>query len=128
MRDEVAVPSRRDQVSSDPQWDLALEIAGTLWLYGEHVVVIDPRPVQQLVDVQWAAHQAGRIIGVRSRIELTWNGWPDPRVTLVITFDDPDGRGLIRAQHGLDALLRSVLDQQELAHPSRVISQRGPSE
>ena len=33
MREQAAHPH-------DPHWDLTLEIAGKLWLYGEHVLEI----------------------------------------------------------------------------------------
>ena len=93
------------------RWELALEIAGKLWLYGEHVIETEPVPAQEYVDVQWAARQAGRLIGVRTELEIAPTGH-GPSVVVRITYSDPDGRGLIRAQDGLDALVRSVRDQQ----------------
>jgi hypothetical protein len=104
--------SGRGKHPEDPHWDLALTIAGKLWLYGEHVIEIDPVPTQGLVDLQWAARQAGRLIGVRTELEIEPVGLPSPEVLVRITYSDPDGRGLIRAQDGLDALVRSVREQQ----------------
>ena len=101
----------KDDRPKDPRWDLALEIAGKLWLYGEHVIETDPVPAQEYVDVQWAARQAGRLIGVRTELEIAPTGHGSS-VVVRITYSDPDGRGLIRAQDGLDALVRSVRQQQ----------------
>ena len=105
--------SARREHPNDPRWDLTLEIAGKLWLYGEHVVEIDAVPTQALVDLQWAARQAGRLIGVRTELDIAPVGEPSRQVVVRITYSDPDGRGLIRAQDGLDALVRSVREQQE---------------
>jgi hypothetical protein len=109
-----AVPERRE----DPQWDLALEIAGKLWLYGDYVVEVAPAPTQHLVDLQWAAHQAGRILGVKTIINISSAGAKHPTVAVSISFVDPEGRDLRRAQDGLDALLRSVRAHQSVAGPS----------
>jgi hypothetical protein len=112
------------QRSEDPHWDLALAIAGKLWLYGEYVVDVDPSPTQRLVDLQWAAYQAGRIIGVKTTLDVTTLSGADPRVRVGITLVDEDGRGLIRAQDGLDALLRSVRAQQSTRRPGLVPRRR----
>ena len=101
-----------DDAPNDPRWELTLEIAGRLWLYGEHVIEIDPVPAQEFVDVQWAARQAGRLIGVRTELDIALTGHGSSTVVVRITYSDPDGRGLIRAQDGLDALVRSVREQQ----------------
>jgi hypothetical protein len=105
----------------DRQWDLAIDIASELWLYGEYVVEMDPLPAQRLVDVQWAALEAGHLLGARATIRVTeTRRKPDPRVTVRVTFVDPNGRGLQRAQEGLDALLRSVQEAQ--SHKGRAHS------
>jgi hypothetical protein len=91
----------------DPLWDLVLVIADQLWSYGEYSVVIDPVPTQQLVDVQWAGLQAGRIIGAPTDVEITRYG-SGPAVIVRVTYVDPDGLGLVRAQQRLDALRLSV--------------------
>jgi len=105
MREQTAHPH-------DPHWDLTLEIAGKLWLYGEHVLEIDAHPAQKVVDLQWAARQAGRLIGVRTRLDVSRTGEIPPRLIVRVTYDDPDGQGLVRAQDGLDALVRTVQAQQ----------------
>lgn len=110
--------SGRRRHPADPQWDLTLEIAGRLWLYGEHVVEMDPAPTQPLVDLQWAARQAGRLIGVRTQVDISRSAGRSPRLVVSITYRDPDGRGLVRAQDGLDALVRSVREQQAVEQPA----------
>jgi hypothetical protein len=110
--------------AEDPQWDLALEIAGKLWLYGDYVVEISPTPTQRVVDLQWAAHQAGRILGVKTILDITSHGAKHPTVTVSITFVDPDGRGLRRAQDGLDALLRSVREHQSVRRAPMIRQRR----
>lgn len=108
MRDDRTAPK-------DPQWDLALEIASALWLHGECVLLVDPHPRQSLVDVRWAALQAGRLLGVRAKVNVAEpDGSGLPLLTATITFVDPGGRGRTRAQEGLEALLRSVRAHQKL--------------
>jgi hypothetical protein len=105
MRNETGRPD-------DPLWVLTLEIASKLWFYGEYVFDLDPHPHQRLVNVRWAALQAGRLLGVRAKTTVTGPlSRTDPTVTVTITFDDPDGRTRVRAQEGFDALLRSVREQ-----------------
>ncbi|HEX2893173.1 MAG TPA: hypothetical protein VHO29_04125 [Marmoricola sp.] len=97
---------------ADPQWELTLEIAGKLWLYAEHAVEIDATPAQRSVDVQWAAYQAGRLIGVRTRVDISAANPDGSRLCVRITYVDPDGQGLVRAQDGLDSLVQAVRRQQ----------------
>ena len=111
----------------DRHWDLTLDIASELWLYGEYVVELDPLPAQRLVDIRWAALQAGHLLGARAKIHITeTRSVPDRRVTVRIRFVDPNGRSLRRAQEGLDALLRSVLEARSRAS-SRAGTRRGRS-
>lgn len=111
----------------DRRWDLAIDIASELWLYGEYVVELDPLPAQRLVDVHWAALEAGHLLGARAKIRVTaTRRWPDPRVTVTVRYVDPNGRDLRRAQEGLDALLRSV--QKAQSHKrARASSRHGGS-
>jgi len=96
--------------SNDPHWDRVVEIASKLLIDGEYVVEIDPCPTQRFVDVLWAAHQAGRVLGGRARVETSEARAPeDPTVTVTVKYVDPDGRGLQRAEEGLEKLLRRVL-------------------
>jgi hypothetical protein len=59
-----------DQVE-DPHWDLVIEIAAKMWVEGRYVTRLNPLPTQHFVDLQWAARQAGRILGGRSTTKDT---------------------------------------------------------
>ena len=45
--------------------DLVTQIAEALATAGEYVARIDLYPTQNVVDINWAAHQAGRRLGIR---------------------------------------------------------------
>jgi hypothetical protein len=97
----------------DPHWHRVVEIASKLWIDGVYVVELDPLPTQRFVDLQWAAHQAGRVLGGRARIETKAPRGPDdPTVTVTVRYVDSDGNGLQRAEAGLEKLLRHVLADQ----------------
>ena len=97
----------------DPHWDRVVEIASRLWLDGFYVLELEPTPAQRLVDLQWAAHQAGRVLGVRAKIEIDDRRGPErPTVTVTVRYVDPDGKGLQRAKAGFKRLLRQVLADQ----------------
>lgn len=96
---------------NDPQQELVIEIASKLWYDGEAVYVIHATRHQQLVDLQWAAHQAGRLLGVRAQVQVTPMGRADPRVTASITFQDPEGRVRAGAKEGLEELLSETRDR-----------------
>lgn len=96
----------------DPQQELVIEIASKLWYDGEALYVIHPTRHQQLVDLQWAAYQAGRLVGVHAKVQVSPMGRADPRVTVSITFEDPDGRVRAGAKEGLEELLRGARDRQ----------------
>lgn len=103
----------RSETSKDPQWDRVIEIASKLWIDGQYIAEIDPLPAQRFVDLQWAAHQAGRVLGGRARVRVGPSRGPaDPTVTLTVTYVDPDGRSLQRAEEGLEKLMRTVLAEQ----------------
>ncbi|RNM13955.1 hypothetical protein [Nocardioides pocheonensis] len=89
-----------------------IEIASKLWYDGDALYVIHPTRHQQLVDLQWAAHRAGSLLGVRVEVQVTPMGRADPRATVSITFEDPDGRVREGAEEGLEELLRETRDQQ----------------
>jgi methyl coenzyme M reductase gamma subunit len=99
--------------SKDPQWDLVVEIAAKLWIDGVYVARLDPSPTQRYVDLQWAGRQAGRVLGGRAVVTIRdARGPEDSKVTVTVTFVDPDGRSLQRAEEGLENLLRKVLAEQ----------------
>jgi len=58
-----AIPDTGDRRS--PSEELVVDIAGALSMAGEYVVRIDLQPAQRIVDVNWAARQAGRRLGIR---------------------------------------------------------------
>jgi hypothetical protein len=103
----IPVDSR---TSRDPHWDRVVEIASKLWIDGLYVVELDPSQTQRFVDLQWAAHQAGRALGGQAKIERSGaRGREDPTVTVTVRYVDPDGKGMQRAESGLEKLLRQVL-------------------
>ena len=90
-----------------------IEIAAKLWVDGEYVTELDPLPTQRFVDVQWAARQAGRVLGGRANVHIgRARGLDDPRVTVRVVYFDPSHRGMQRAEDGLERLLRLVLAEQ----------------
>lgn len=104
-----------DTGHEDPQWALTLEIASKLWFEGRCTLEVVPTPHQRVVDVHWAALQAGRLLGVRARVRVVAPfDRAHPTVTMEIVFDDLDGRARVRAEEGLEKLLRAVS-----GHPRR---------
>jgi hypothetical protein len=100
--------------SKDPQWDRVIEIAAKLWVEGLYVTELDPSPTQRFVDLQWAARQAGRVLGGEAKVRIGHAlAQDDPRVTVTVTYVDSTGRGLRRAEEGLEELMRMVLARQE---------------
>lgn len=99
--------------SSDPHWDLVIEIAAKLWIDGEFVAELDPTPTQRFVDLQWAARQAGRVLGGQAKVRTTSSRRSaDPTVTVTVTFVDTSGRSLLCVEEGLEKLLRQVLTEE----------------
>lgn len=100
--------------SRDPHWDRVVEIAARLWIDGIYVAELDTSQTQRFVDLQWAAHQAGRVLAGRAKIETCRARAPeDPTATITVRFIDPDGEGLRRAEEGLKQLLRRVLEDHQ---------------
>jgi hypothetical protein len=50
--------------------DLVEEIADGLSVSGEYVTRVDVLPTQHVVDFNWAAHQAGRRLGIRVHVDV----------------------------------------------------------
>ncbi len=64
----------------------AATIAGALASDGAYVVKIDPGPPQRLVDVYWAAHSAGRLLGTKVAVKVDGpEPGIDPLVTITVT-------------------------------------------
>lgn len=79
--DEAA--ERRDRPD-----DLVGEIAAALAAAGRYVARVDQQPAQRVVDVTWAARQAGRRLGMRVQVDTTSSraaadGKAEVRVTAV---------------------------------------------
>ena len=102
----------KDRQQRHPQWDLTLEIASGLWYDGDYSFVVSPENQQELVDVHWAALQAGRLLGVRSKVRVRGPATSqDPAITVTVTFTDPGGLGRKRAREGFEKLLQSVREE-----------------
>ena len=94
-------------------WDLTIEIAAKLWIDGQYVTELLPVPTQRFVDLQWAARQAGRVLGGRSQVDVSGPRGPkDPTVRVTVAYVDADGKGHERAEEGLEKLMRKVLEEQ----------------
>jgi len=52
--------------------DLVAEIADGLAVSGEYVTGVDLLPTRQVVDFNWAAHQAGRRLGIRIHVDVQY--------------------------------------------------------
>jgi hypothetical protein len=97
----------------DSKWDLALDIVRALELSGRYEVGVDTGNAQHVVDIRWAAHQAGRLLGMKTRVVLA-----DPvdtsdfTGTASVTSLDGGVADQLRARQGLSALLRSVHNEQ----------------
>lgn len=98
---------------SDPQWDLTLEIASKLWYEGEYSFTTSPESQQRLVDVHWAALQAGRLLEVRARVRVRGPSKHNQVTMVTVTYDDQGGRIRARAQDGIERLLDSVREDHQ---------------
>ena len=73
--------------------DLVAEIADGLAVSGEYVTRVDLLPTQQVVDFNWAAHQAGRRLGIRVHVDVEYgnataaDGHAEVRVASVRPLD-----------------------------------------
>lgn len=62
------------------------DIADVLDQHGECTIRVDPLHTQHLVDIHWAAHRAGELLGIKVRVRV---GAPasaiDPTVTIKVS-------------------------------------------
>jgi hypothetical protein len=99
--------------SNDPQWNRVIEIAAKIWVEGRYVVEVDTSPTQRFVDLQWAARQAGRVLGGVAKVHISRPRGPEGRlVRVTVTYVDPTGHGHDQAEQGLEKLMRMVLEEQ----------------
>jgi len=52
--------------------DLVDEIADGLAVSGEYMTRVDLLPTHHVIDFTWAAHQAGRRLGIRVRVDVQY--------------------------------------------------------
>ena len=111
----------------DPQWALTLAIRTALELHGRFLAEVDERDRQAVVDLHWAARQAGRLLGVKVKIEF---GPPVGRAEYIVSATvhsvDDDGIGRARAEQGLQRLLQSVRGVRGPVEPVVMPSPRTP--
>jgi hypothetical protein len=68
----------------------AAEIADALAARGACVIRMRPGPTQGLVDVFWAAHSAGRLLGTKVAVKVDGpKPGVDPLVTITVTPRQP---------------------------------------
>jgi hypothetical protein len=66
--------------------DLVAEIADGVATSGQYVGRVDLLPTQQIVDFNWAAHQAGRRLGIRIQVDAKYaRASADGRVQVSVT-------------------------------------------
>lgn len=98
-----------DGRTPDPQWDFTLLIRAALETSGEFVSEVDSRDAQALVDIRWAARQAGRLMGAMVKVDLSSHHGPaESMVTATVRRIESDGPERLIAEEGLQRLLASV--------------------
>lgn len=118
-----------DGRTPDPQWDFTLLIRAALETAREYAVEVDTRDAQALVDVRWAARQAGRLMGATVKVDLSSPyGHADSIVTATVRRIESDGPERLIAEEGLQRLLASVLVAQgtTICLPAEVPGPRRP--
>jgi hypothetical protein len=123
------VAGTTEGATPDPQWAYTLAIRSALEQHGRFETELDERDAQAVVDLHWAARQAGRLLGVRVRVVV---GGPVGRAEYIVTATvhaiDQDGRSRAQAELGLQRLLGSVRAVQGPARPVEVeVHRRGRS-
>jgi len=98
----------------DPQWAFTLLVREALEQQGSFVSEVDTRDAQALVDLHWAARQAGRLLGASVKLDLSAHyGHADSIVTATVRFvETADPAERARATEGLKKLLASVREVQ----------------
>ena len=96
----------------DPQWDYTLAIRAALELHGHFEAEVDLRDSQAVVDLRWAALQAGRLLGARVKVDL---GAPAADAEHIVSASVllVDGSDRARAEEGLGRLRECVHHVQE---------------
>lgn len=103
-----------DGRTPDPQWAFALLIRAALETSNAYAVEVDTRDAQAVVDIRWAARQAGRLMGATVKVDLSsHHGHADAMATATVRRIESDGPERLIAAEGLQRLLASVCDAQE---------------
>jgi len=98
-----------DARTPDPQWAFTLLIRAALETSNAYVVDVDTRDAQALVDIHWAARQAGRLMGGTTvKVDLSYHGHADAMATATVRRIESDGPERVIAEAGLQRLLASV--------------------
>ena len=98
----------------DPQWDFTLVIRADLDRQGRYVTDVDTRDAQALADIHWAARQAGRLLGVKVRVDLSAPyGHADSTVTATVRCIKTDESQRRMAEDGLQRLLGALRATQD---------------
>jgi hypothetical protein len=101
---------RTEERAPDPQWDFTLLIRGELDARGHYSTEVDPRDAQAVVDLRWAALQAGRLLGVPVKVDVSGGpDLPDSVATATVRLLDVAPREPDVSTPGLERLLRWVL-------------------
>ena len=95
----------------DPQWDFTLVIRSALERGDTYVAEVDTRDAQAMVDIRWAARQAGRLLGVAVEVHVSAPyGHANSTSTVTLRGIEVDPSDRVMASEGLQRLLDSVLD------------------
>lgn len=98
-----------DSRTPDPQWDFTLLIRAAVETSGEFALEVDSRDAQAVVDVRWAARQAGRLMGAMVKVDLSYHhGRADSMVTATVRRVESAGPEHLIAEEGLQRLRASV--------------------
>ena len=104
---------RTEERAPDPQWDFTLLIRGELDARGHYATEVDPRDAQAVVDLRWAALQAGRLLGVPVKVDVSTGPGPsDSIATATVRRVDVARREPDVSTPGLEKLLRCVLQAE----------------
>jgi len=113
----------------DPQWDFTLVIRSALERGDTYVAEVDTRDAQAMVDIRWAARQAGRLLGVAVEVHVSapyGHANSTSTVTLRGIEVEPSDRAM--ASEGLQRLLDAVLDARGAPATLHLVPEPRPSE
>ena len=118
MRTAGRAPGRR--------WALTLAIRAALDVRGRFDAKVDERDAQAVLDLHWAARQAGRLLGVSVTVEFGAAGSGGTVVPATVRCVGDGRAGRARAAEGLQRLLVAVYAAQASTTCTPVPSRRVP--